>query len=239
MGSNPSILVCAEDTDIYLMLDRVLSAEGVGTLLTSGPDEVRKLARNGVPDLILLDCRRQSFSASEVCGGLRKEPRAQGVPIIALVGQEAEDDDVDRVRAEVDEAVSEQVSPRNLLDCLRSRLRRNGTPQKLMTFADVKMDLDMHRVWRNGRNVHLGPIEFRLLRYFLQKPEQVLSRDELISEAWEKKVHVGPRTVDVHMGRLRKALNSGSDKDLIRTVRSVGYALSNTSDKTSASSDEI
>ena len=234
MSSNHSILLCAEDTEVYLKLNRILAAEGIGTFLTSDPNEVHKLARTGMPDLILVDCRRRSFPASKVCGDLRQDPCTREVPVIALIDPAAEGNGAGPAEVDLDEAVSERVSLENLVECLRARLRN---APRLRKFADVEMDLDMYQVRRNGRNVRLGPIEYRLLRHFLEKPRQVLSRAELIDAAWTKKVYVGPRTVDVHMGRLRKALNSESERDLIRTVRSVGYALSDQSDKATASGD--
>lgn len=239
MSSKPLILVCVDDIDFYYMLDHVLEAEGLETLLASGPEEIQELARDRRPGAILLDCRPRSFSAAEVCGRLKRDPRTRSIRIVALVSQGGKKDYVDIVKAGVDETLMRPVLPVQLVERLRAMFERSGdahdrptsgqehsaSERRRMEYAGVELSLDTHRVRRNGCNIHLGPIEFKLLCRLLQKPEQVLSRDELISAAWEPKVYVGPRTVDVHVGRLRKALKSVSDKDLIRTVRSVGYAL--------------
>ena len=123
--------------------------------------------------------------------------------------------------------------PSKLIECVRAILPGHAPASdaaearaKAVRYADVEMDLITYRVRRDGRDVHLSPIEFKLLKHFLERPEQVITREELHSAAWLDNVHVGPRTVDVHVGRLRKALQSGSKGNLIRTVRSVGYALS-------------
>lgn len=249
MSSKPLILVCVDDIDFYYMLDHVLEAEGLETLLASGPEEIQELAQERRPDAVLLDCRPRSFSAAEVCGRLKRDTATRSIRIVALVSQGAKRDYIDIVKAGVDEILMRPILPMQLVERLRAVFEQGGeadgrstfeqshaaSEQGLMTYADVELSVDTHRVRRNGCIIHLGPIEFKLLRRLLQKPEQVLSRDELISAAWEPKVYVGPRTVDVHVGRLRKALKSVSNKDLIRTVRSVGYALSDEGDTSAAS----
>ena len=244
MTSRPLVLVCVVDIDFYYLLDHILEVEGFETLPANGPEEIQELAQKRRPDAILLDCKSRSFPAAEICDRLKSHPETQGIGIVALVSQGAKRDYIDIAKAGVDETLVRPILPVQLVERLRAMLEPGSTAndrsaptqkqsipgQGRVSYAGVDLDLDTHRVRRNGTIIHLGPIEFKLLHRMLQKPEQVLSRDELISAAWEPKVYVGPRTVDVHMGRLRKALNSVSGKDLIRTVRSFGYALSKESE---------
>lgn len=153
--------------------------------------------------------------------------------MIALVSDGAERDYVDLVKSGVNDIFIRPVLPAKLIACLHSLLEgrpdfadRGTQATRAVRYADVVVNLATHRVQRNGRTIHLSPIEFKLLLHLMQNAEHVMTREELKEAAWQKGVHVGPRTVDVHMGRLRKALLAASDKDLIRTVRSVGYAFS-------------
>ena len=240
MSSRPLVLVCVVDTDFYYMLDHILEVEGFETLPANDPDEIQELAQKRRPDAILLDCRPRSLPAAEICNRLKSRPETRDIGIIALISQGAKRDYIDIAKAGVDETLVRPILPVQLVERLRAMLEpgageKDRLPSKpeqsiseltQVAYAGVDLNLDTHRVRRNGTIIHLGPIEFKLLHRLLQKPEQVLSRDELISAAWEPKVYVGPRTVDVHVGRLRKALNSVAGKELIRTVRSFGYALS-------------
>lgn len=226
--SKPSVLVGTEDIDFYLLLDHVLQSEGFGSILASDLDEMFQWARDRRPSVILLDCRAQSFPNANTCSRLKQHPRTKSIPVIALISRGAERDQVRLLKAGVDASFSRPIVPAELVEHLRAMLGtgRTVTREELVAYADIEMNTAMYRVQRNGRNIHLSLTEFRLLHHLLMHPEQVITRDELKNAAWQDNVHVGPRTVDVHVGRLRKALNAVSKTDLIRTVRSVGYALS-------------
>lgn len=231
--TNPLVLVYTDDVDFYLFLDHAFQAERLSTHLTVGLDETLPLSLQLEPDAILIDFRTQTGSASEICIPLRSDPRTRDIPIVALVDQGAERDYVELIKCGIDNTFIRPILPSKLINCVRSvipsRQRTRDSkdiPEDSVRYADVEMDLVTYRVRRNGQEVHLSPIEFKLLRYFLERPERVLTRKELHNAAWQQNVHVGPRTVDVHVGRLRKALGSDPDTNLIRTVRSIGYALS-------------
>jgi two-component system, OmpR family, phosphate regulon response regulator PhoB len=231
--TKPLVLVGTEDIDFYLFVDHLLQAENLATQLAGSLDEIQKSALEMKPDAILLDCRGRAQLAAQICTPLKQNSQTKAIPVVALIDQSAERYYVELIKSGIDDIFIRPILPSKLIECVRSVLpsdtAANGTAEhsaRAVRYADVEMDLVTYRVRRDGRDVHLSPIEFKLLRHFLERPEQVITREELHSAAWLDNVHVGPRTVDVHVGRLRKALHSGSKGGLIRTVRSVGYALS-------------
>jgi two-component system, OmpR family, phosphate regulon response regulator PhoB len=230
---NPLVVICTSDIDLYLLLDHVLQAERFATQLAGGVDEIREIAATTEACAIFLDRRRQSGAAAGKLRALRQDSRIRSIPIIALIDQGAERDYVDLLKSGIDDIFIRPMLPAKLVERLIALVgdQSPGVPASargpdVVHFADLEMDLITYRVRRGGRDIHLSPIEFRILRHLLRHPEQVATREELKNAAWQGNVHVGPRTIDVHVGRLRKALLSVSDRDLIRTVRSVGYALS-------------
>lgn len=234
--SRPLILVFSDDADYYLSIDHGFQAEGFLTCLASDLDEIRQLAREQQPHAIVLDCRSGNYRPAELCSLLQQDADAAGIPLVALVSDGAERDYVDLVKSGVNDIFIRPVLPAKLIACLHSLLEgqydfaeRGTQATRAVRYADVVVNLATHRVQRNGRTIHLSPIEFKLLLHLMQNAEHVMTREELKDAAWQKGIHVGPRTVDVHVGRLRKALLAASDKDLIRTVRSVGYAFSDQS----------
>lgn len=231
--TKPLILVGTEDIDFYLFVDHVLQAENLATQLASNLDEIQRVAAELKPNAILLDFRGRAHLAAQICKPLKQSLSNNGTPIVALIDQGAERHYVDLIKAGIDDVFIRPILPSKLIECVRSILPGQAPASspaegggKAVRYADVEMDLGTYRVRRDGRDVHLSPIEFKLLKHFLERPEQVITREELHNAAWLDNVHVGPRTVDVHVGRLRKALHSGAKGNLIRTVRSVGYALS-------------
>jgi two-component system phosphate regulon response regulator PhoB len=230
----PLVVICTSDVDLYLLLDHVLQAASFVTQLAGGVDEILEIAAHADARAIFLDRRRQSGAAAGKLRALREDSRTRNTPIIALIDQGAERDYVDLLKSGIDDIFIRPMLPAKLVERLTALVAEQapGAPGSasgpgVVHFADLEMDLITYRVRRGGRDIHLSPIEFKILRHLLQHPEQVSTREELKTAAWQGNVHVGPRTVDVHVGRLRKALLSVSDHDLIRTVRSVGYALSN------------
>ncbi len=179
------------------------------------------------PDLILLDWMLPELSGLEVCRRLRRDKNTKNIPIIMLTARGEERDRVRGLEIGADDYISKPFSPSELLARIRAVLRRirPALADQLLTCGDLLMDLAAHRVTRNGREIHLGPTEYRLLRHFLEFPGRVLTRDQLLDAVWGHDVYVEQRTVDVHIRRLRKAINGDGESDLIRTVRSAGYAL--------------
>ena len=167
------------------------------------------------------------MSGLEVCRQLRRNPKSRDVPIIMLTARGEEADRVRGLNSGADDYIVKPFSPAELIARVRAVLRRTSPSlgEEVLRFGDIVMDLAGHRVRRNGRDVHLGPTEFRLLRHFMQHPGRVFSREQLLDLVWGHDVYVELRTVDVHIRRLRKALNDENDEDVIRTVRSAGYAM--------------
>jgi two-component system phosphate regulon response regulator PhoB len=228
----PLILVSTSDIDFYLFVDHVLQTENLATHLAMSSDEIQHSAVELMPNAIMLDCRGRTSHAHEICMLIRENDLTHDIPIIALIDPSAERHYNQLIKSGIDDIFVRPVLPAKLIEWLRSILpdmssRENGASgPNTVRYTDVEMDLVTYRVRRDGHEIHLSPIEFKLLRYFLERPEQVITREELHSAAWMDNDHVGPRTVDVHVGRLRKALRLGCKDDLIRTVRSVGYAIS-------------
>ena len=235
-AAKPLVPAGAEDIDLYLLPDHVLEADDFATLLTSDLEETLRLASGRTPDIILLDCRPQSYPATETCNRLKQDPKTKHIPVIALISPGAERNHVRNLKSGVNDSNSRSIVPVKLVEHLRATLggARPVSNNGLVRYADIEMSLGTYRVRRDGQDVHLTPIEFRLLRHLLQNPERAITRDELAGAAWREGIYVSPRTVDVHMGRLRKALKLVSHNDLIRTVRSVGYVLLDEVDEDSA-----
>lgn len=223
----PLVLIIEDQEALVTMLRYNL--EGAGFRVNSAGDgeEALVAAAEEVPDLILLDWMLPLMSGIEVCRQLRSKPDTRRVPIIMLTARGEEGDRVRGLDNGADDYVAKPFSTSELLARTRAVLRRAAPAMtdEVLRYGDVMMDLAGHRVRRDGRDVHLGPTEFRLLRHFLQHPGRVFSREQLLDVVWGHDVYVEPRTVDVHIRRLRKALNEFNETDLIRTVRSAGYAL--------------
>jgi two-component system phosphate regulon response regulator PhoB len=167
------------------------------------------------------------MSGFDVCRQLRRRPETRNTPIIMLTARGEEGDRIRGLNSGADDYMTKPFSPRELVARVRAVLRRArpALSEEKLTFGDIVMDLAAHRVTRGGQHIHLGPTEFRLLRYLLEHPGRVFSREQLLDAVWGSDVYVEPRTVDVHIRRLRRALNASSAADPIRTVRSAGYAI--------------
>lgn len=223
----PLILVVEDETALVTLLSYNLEREGFRVAVAEDGETALIMAAEEKPDLILLDWMLPLTSGLEVCRRLRRQPPTRDVPILMLTAKGEETDKVRGLESGADDYITKPFSPAELIARIRAALRRSQ-PQvdaDSLTFHDVTMDLAGHRVRRNGRDVHLGPTEFRLLRYLLQHPGRVFSREQLLNAVWGHDVYVEPRTVDVHVRRLRKALNKPEEHDVIRTVRAAGYSL--------------
>ena len=223
----PLVLVVEDEADIVTLLKYNLEKEGFRVVTAGDGEEALLLAGEQTPNIVLLDWMLPLMSGLEVCRQLRRSPKTRDIPIIMLTARGEEGDRVRGLNSGADDYLTKPFSPTELVARMRAVLRRAAPAlnDELLRFADVEMDLASHRVRRQGRDVHLGPTEFRLLRHFLQHPGRVFSREQLLDMVWGHDVYVEPRTVDVHIRRLRKALNEETEVDIIRTVRSAGYAL--------------
>jgi two-component system phosphate regulon response regulator PhoB len=225
-----SIIVASTDADYYLLLSHILSEAGFAVSLASSVAEVIQLGQKVNPTAILLDCRPGDPLAIAACLELKNEAATFGIRRVALIAPGAEQQYLDLMKAGIDESFVRPITPVKLLDFLeelagrpeRVRNRRDGRAGLL--YADIDIDLDLHRVSRNGRVIHLGPIEFRMLRHLVEHAGKICSREALIEAAWPHGRYVDRRTVNVHIGRLRQVLGQ-SGGDLIRTIRSAGYIL--------------
>jgi len=194
---------------------------------TPDGEEALLRAKEAPPDIVLLDWMIEGISGIEVCRRLRRSPGTSNVPIIMLTGRGEEQDRVRGLETGADDYVTKPFSPRELVARVGAVLRRvrPALAGEQLRFSDLEMDIVSHKVKRSGKTIALGPTEFRLLRHFLEHPGRVFSRERLLDAVWGRDTDIEPRTVDVHIRRLRKAINAGGRPELIRTVRSAGHAL--------------
>ena len=226
----PSVLIVEDETALVELLRYNLEQSGFKVVVAGDGEEALAAVQEDVPDIILLDWMLPLMSGIEVCRQLRRQTSTANVPIIMLTARGEEGDRVRGLDAGADDYVAKPFSPTELVARIRAVLRRirPALADEALSYADIVMDLVAHRVIRAGKPVHLGPTEFRLLRHFMEHPGRVFSREQLLDSVWGKDVYVEARTVDVHIRRLRMALNGESQADLIRTVRAAGYALDST-----------
>jgi two-component system phosphate regulon response regulator PhoB len=223
----PLVLIVEDEAPLVAMLRYNLEKEGFEVAEAGDGEEALLQIAERRPDIVLLDWMLPHVSGLEICRQIRRSPRLKGLPVIMLTARGEEGDRVRGLNSGADDYVVKPFSPSELIARLRAVIRR-AEPQaaeEVLRFADVEMDLVAHRVRRAGRPVHLGPTEFRLLRHFLRQPRRVFSREQLLDAVWGHDVYVEARTVDVHIRRLRKALNEEGGTDILRTVRTAGYAL--------------
>ena len=223
----PLVLIVEDEAPLVALLRYNLEKEGFAVAeATDGEEALLQIAERR-PDVVLLDWMLPLVSGIEVCRQIRRAPATRSMPVIMLTARGEEGDRVRGLNSGADDYVVKPFSLSELVARLRAVIRRAqpNADEQILRYADVTMDLVAHRVSRGGKPVHLGPTEFRLLRHFLQHPRRVFSREQLLDQVWSQDAEIELRTVDVHIRRLRKALNEAGTGDLLRTVRSVGYAL--------------
>ena len=222
-----TILVVDDEAPILALLRYNLDKAGYRVVEATDGQEALTLIREQSPDLVVLDWMLPSISGIEVCRQVRRDSELRNLPIIMLTARGEEQDRVRGLEVGADDYIPKPFSPAELLARIRAVLRRirPALSEEALSYADLHMDLAAHRVSRAGKPIHLGPREFDMLRFLMEHPGRVFSREQLLDSVWGNDIFVEPRTVDVHIGRLRKALNVAESKDLIRTVRSAGYAL--------------
>jgi two-component system phosphate regulon response regulator PhoB len=228
--SRGRVLVVEDDAALVELLDWHLTRENFDVEKTSDGEEALLLAAENPPDLILLDWMIEGVSGIEVCRRLRRLPQTASLPIIMLTARGEEEDRVRGLQTGADDYITKPFSPRELVARVGAVLRRlrPALTEDRLIYGDVEMDTATHKVRRAGKQIDLGPTEFRLLRHFLAHPRRVFSRERLLDSVWGRDADIELRTVDVHIRRLRRAINDqGAYPDIIRTVRSAGYALDN------------
>ncbi|PHQ69318.1 MAG: phosphate regulon transcriptional regulatory protein PhoB [Sneathiella sp.] len=221
------ILIVEDEPAMVELLRYNLESEGFDVASAPDGEEGMLAIEEQSPDLVLLDWMLPKVSGIELCRRLRRNQKFKALPVIMITARGEETDRVRGLDVGADDYVSKPFSPAELMARIRAVLRR-GNPDigsDVLTISDVNMDLVGYKVTRGSRAVHLGPTEFKLLRFFMERPGRVLSREQLLDGVWGQNVYVEDRTVDVHIRRLRKVLNETGEPDLIRTVRAVGYCF--------------
>ncbi len=223
----PNVLVVEDEDALATLLQYNLEKEGYTVAVAGDGEDALIQAEETTPDLVLVDWMLPKVSGIEVCRRLRGRQETANVPIIMLTARGEETDRVRGLDTGADDYVVKPFSMTELFARIRAVLRRirPGLAEDVINAGDITMDRVAHRVRRADREIHLGPTEFRLLDYLMQHPGRVFSREQLLDAVWGSDVYVEARTVDVHVGRLRKALNNKDERDPIRTVRSAGYAF--------------
>ena len=225
--TKPRMLLVEDDRALADLLTWHFDREGYEVVRTGDGDEALLLAEEHAPDLIILDWMIEGVTGIEVCRRLRRRASTANVPIIMLTARAEESDRIRGLEIGADDYVTKPFSPRELLARIGAVFRRvrPAMAGEKLVYGDIEMDVDAHRVRRAGTNIALGPTEFRLLRYLMENPARVFARARLLDAVWAHDSTIDERTVDVHVRRLRKSLNAGGLPDVIRTVRSAGYAL--------------
>ncbi|MGD9537246.1 MAG: phosphate regulon transcriptional regulator PhoB [Alphaproteobacteria bacterium] len=221
------ILIVEDEAALVTLLKYNLEKEGYEVRETADGRTALDLVGAFRPHLVLLDWMIPGLSGIEVCRRLRQAATSRDLPVIMLTARSEEADRIRGLEQGADDYVTKPFSITELLARVRAVMRRARPPfeEQSIEIGDITLDLTRHRAFRKGHPVSLGPTEFRLLRYFMEHPGRVFSRDHLLEAVWGHNIHVEPRTVDVHIRRLRKALNGPEDADFIRTVRAAGYAF--------------
>lgn len=223
----PKVLIVEDEEPLSLLLRYNLEAEGYTVESCVRGDEAELRLRESLPDLLLLDWMLPGLSGIELCRRLRAREDTERLPVIMLTARGEEAERIRGLSTGADDYVVKPFSVPELMARVRAILRR-ASPEvvsSMLRSGDIELDRETHRVRRNTKEIHLGPTEFRLLEFLMTSPGRVFSREQLLDGVWGHDVYVDERTVDVHVGRLRKALNKGKAKDPIRTVRGAGYAF--------------
>ncbi len=221
------VLIVEDEEALATLLDYNLTKEKFEVTLAADGEEGLLKIEEETPDVVILDWMLPKTSGIEVCRRIRSKPETRNLPIIMLTARSEEADRIRGLETGADDYLTKPFSTNELIARVRAVLRRirPGLVEDKVQYGDIEIDRVSHRVTRGDKEIHLGPTEFRLLDHLIQHPGRVFSREQLLNAVWGSDVFVEVRTVDVHIGRLRKALNKYKQGDPIRTVRSAGYAL--------------
>ena len=223
----PTVLLVEDESAQREVLAYNLEAEGFRVVEAHDGEEAMLMVAEVAPDIVVLDWMLPNVSGIEVCRRLKSNPETRGIGVLMLSARAEEVDRVRGLETGADDYVVKPYSVVELMARVRAQLRRTrpSTVGMVLDYGDLRLDTETHRVTREGRMLKLGPTEFRLLATLMEKPGRVFSRDLLLDRVWGRDIYVDTRTVDVHIGRLRKALGQHGGEDLLRTVRGAGYAL--------------
>ena len=223
----PNILIVEDDRALVEMLQYNLEKANFQTMIARDGVEALLVISERKPDLVILDWMIPYISGIEVCRRIRRDPQTRNLPVILLTARGEESDRIRGLESGADDYVTKPFSPSELVARVKAIMRRTRPifNKDALTYADIHMDLSTHRVKRGNKIIYLGPTEFRLLRFLLERPERVFGREQLLDHVWGQEADIEPRTVDVHIRRLRMAMNQSGAPNLIRTIRSAGYAL--------------
>jgi two-component system phosphate regulon response regulator PhoB len=223
----PDLLLIEDDEAIAELIVWHFAREGYCVRQTSDGEQALILVEERAPDIVLLDWMIESLPGIEVCRRLRRNAKSSNIPIIMLTARGEEEDRIRGLETGADDYVTKPFSPRELVARVNAVLRRlrPALAGETLSYSDIELDAVSHRVTRGGTVINLGPTEFRLLRHFMEHPGRVFSRVQLLDSVWGQDSDIELRTVDVHIRRLRKAVNLEGSADIIRTVRSAGYSL--------------
>ncbi|MDP3738945.1 MAG: phosphate regulon transcriptional regulator PhoB [Hyphomonadaceae bacterium] len=226
-ATKPYALIVEDEAALVELIRYNLEKEGYEIEVAMDGEEAILLIEERQPDIVILDWMLPKLAGIEVCRRLRSRAATRNLPVIMLTARTEEADRVRGLDIGADDYMTKPFSMSELVARIRAVMRRirPALAEDVVVVGDISIDRSAHRVTRNDVEVHLGPTEFRLLDYFIQHPGRVFSREQLLDAVWGSDVYVETRTVDVHIGRLRKALSKGGGEDPIRTVRSAGYAL--------------
>ncbi len=223
----PKIMIVEDEEPLCVLLRYNLEAEGYQVEVVTRGDEAELRLQENVPDLLVLDWMVPAVSGIELCRRLRMRPETERLPIIMLTARGEESDRVRGLSTGADDYLVKPFSTPEFIARVRALLRR-AKPEVLSTVlkvGDIVLDREAHRVFRKKAEIKLGPTEFRLLEFMMQHPGRVFSRSQLLDNVWGETIYIDERTVDVHVGRLRKAVNTPRTPDVIRTIRGAGYAI--------------
>ena len=221
------ILLVEDDPSLTELIKYNLEQEGFEVLVEMDGEEGLMSAQTNSPDLILLDWMLPNLSGIEICRRIRRDKTTQNIPVIMLTARSEENDRIRGLDIGSDDYITKPFSPRELTARIKAMFRRirPALSDQMLEYAGIEMDLASRKIKRDGKSIHLGPTEFNILKFLMENPRRVFSREQLLDMVWGNDIYVEARTIDVHIRRLRKALNEGNKPNVIRTVRSAGYSL--------------
>ena len=221
------VFLVEDEQSIITLVEYNLKKEGFKVSVSSNGEEALYEIKEQEPDLVLLDWMLPDLSGIDICRSLKKDKKFQDIPIIMLTAKGQEEDKVSALNAGADDYITKPFGHAELVARINALLRRSKprVAEDKTVYEDLVIDRIQRKVFRNGIQIDLGPTEYRMLDFFIKNPKRVYSRDQLLSNVWPDNINVENRTVDVHIRRLRKAINLDGTKELIRTVRSAGYSL--------------
>lgn len=221
------ILLVEDDPSLIELIKYNLEQEGYEVLVEMDGENGLITALEEQPDLILLDWMLPNLSGIEICRRIRRDKSTKNIPVIMLTARSEESDRIRGLDIGADDYVTKPFSPKELVARIKAMFRRirPALSEQVLEYAGIEMDLSSRKIKRDGKSIHLGPTEFNILKYLMENPCRVFSREQLLDMVWGNDIYVEARTVDVHIRRLRKALNDGEKANIIRTIRSAGYSL--------------